>query len=131
MKRGLTHQEAMAYVGVKRRTFDEVWRPNLVAMRQGSCIVFDRQDIDRLFDRFKQEAAGQLPSANESTGMAGQAHNGVLNERPIQTEGVTIWASQHGGFTPTKTDSGRSTNGSGALDFASAASRVLEKRKAG
>lgn len=24
--RGLTHAEAMAYVGVKRRTFDEVWR---------------------------------------------------------------------------------------------------------
>ena len=40
-KRGLTHQEAMEYVGVKRRTFDEVWRPQLVAMRQGACLVFD------------------------------------------------------------------------------------------
>ena len=39
-KRGLNHQEAMTYVGVKRRTFDEVWRPQLVAMRQGACVVF-------------------------------------------------------------------------------------------
>ena len=57
-KRGLNRQEAMAYVGVKRRTFDEVWRPQLVAMRQGACMVFDRQDLDQLFDKFKQEAAG-------------------------------------------------------------------------
>lgn len=66
LKRGLTHQEAMEYVGVKRRTFDEVWRPQLVAMRQGACVVFDRLDLDRLFDRFKQEASGQPDAAGRT-----------------------------------------------------------------
>ena len=41
MKRGLTYAEALEYTGVKRRTFDEVWRPQLVAMRQGACVVFE------------------------------------------------------------------------------------------
>jgi len=57
LKRGLTYAEAMAYVGVKRRTFDEVWRPRLVAIRQGSSIIFDKHDLDRLFDEFKARAA--------------------------------------------------------------------------
>lgn len=60
-KRGLTHQEAIEYIGVKRRTFDEVWRPRLTAMRQGSCVIFDRHDIDKLFDEFKAVAAAAAP----------------------------------------------------------------------
>lgn len=55
-KRGLSHAEAIAYVGVKRRTFDEIWRPQLTAMRQGSVLLFDRHELDQLFDRFKSEA---------------------------------------------------------------------------
>ena len=131
LKRGLTHQEAMEYVGVKRRTFDEVWRPQLVAMRQGACVVFDRLDLDRLFDRFKQEASGQPDAANDSTGQALTAHKGGRNERPIKPKGVSIWAKTHGESTPKTTGSGRLTSGNGALDFASAASRALTKRNAG
>lgn len=59
LKRGLTHAEAIEYVGVKRRTFDEVWRPRLVAMRQGSCVIFDRHDLDKLFDEFKAASAAE------------------------------------------------------------------------
>lgn len=56
-KRGLTYAEALAYVGVKRRTFDEAWRPRLIAIRQGSCVIFDKRDLDQLFDEFKARAA--------------------------------------------------------------------------
>jgi hypothetical protein len=48
--RGLSLADAMAYVGVKRRTFDARWRPRLVALQQGVTTIFDRQDLDRLFD---------------------------------------------------------------------------------
>ena len=44
LKRGLTLQEAMEYVGVKRRTFDEVWRPQLVGMRAVELDA-DRRDF--------------------------------------------------------------------------------------
>jgi len=131
LKRGLTHQEAMEYVGVKRRTFDEVWRPQLVAMRQGACVVFDRLDLDRLFDRFKQEASGQPDAANDSTGQALPAHNGGRNERPIQPKGVSIWAKTQGESIPKKTGSGKSISGSGPLDFSSAALKVMTKRNGG
>ena len=56
-KRGFTRQEAMAYVGVKRRTWDTQWEPRLVGMPQGVCVIFDRYDLDRLFDEFKAAAA--------------------------------------------------------------------------
>ncbi|MDI9234357.1 hypothetical protein [Limnohabitans lacus] len=130
-KRGLTHAEAMAYVGVKRRTFDEVWRPKLVGMRQGACMVFDRLDLDRLFDQFKQEAAGQPVAANDSTSPASTAHNGDRNERPAIQKGEKSWAKKQGASTPTQTGYGRLTSGSVALDFASAASRAMTKRNAG
>jgi hypothetical protein len=131
LKRGLTLQEAMEYVGVKRRTFDEVWRPQLVGMRQGACVIFDRMDVDRLFDQFKQEASGQPDAANDSTSQESPAHNGGRNERPIQPKGEKIWAKTHGESIPKKMGSGKSTSGSGLLDFSSAASRVMTKRNGG
>lgn len=50
MKRGLSYTEAMTYVGVKRRTFDAAWRPRLRALHQGTSLIFDRDDLDRVFD---------------------------------------------------------------------------------
>ena len=129
LKRGLNHQEAMAYVGVKRRTFDEVWRPQLVAMRQGACVVFDRKDLDQLFDKFKQDSAVRPDDAANDA--AALAHNVPRNGRPVIKKGVITWAKTQGVSTPTKTGSGRSTGPSGALDFASAALRVMTKQNAG
>jgi len=36
MKRGYTYAEAMEYVGVKRRKFDEDWKPRLTPIQQGT-----------------------------------------------------------------------------------------------
>ena len=65
-KRGLTQQQAMAYVGAKRRTWEALWAPRLVAIKQGVCLIYDRHDLDRVFDQLKAEAAsavvpGQAP----------------------------------------------------------------------
>lgn len=67
-KRGFTQQQAMEYVGAKRRTWGAVWAPRLVAIKQGVCLIYDRHDLDRVFDQLKAEAAsavvpGQGPRA--------------------------------------------------------------------
>ncbi len=59
-KRGLTQQQAMAYVGAKRRTWEAVWAPRLVAIKQGVCLIYDRRDLDRVFDQLKAEAASAV-----------------------------------------------------------------------
>lgn len=59
-KRGLTQQQAMAYVGAKRRTWEALWAPRLVAIKQGVCLIYDRRDLDRVFDQLKAEAASAV-----------------------------------------------------------------------
>ena len=130
LKRGLTHQESMEYVGVKRRTFDEVWRPKLVAMRHGASLVFDRIDLDRLFDEFKQAAAHHSGSANNLPDQPIPAQIKDKNIRPIKSNGVQKWDKACVVSIRKKTDCGKSTNGNSALDFASAASKALMKRNA-
>lgn len=133
MKRGLTQQEAMAYVGVKRRTWEALWAPRLVGMPQGVCVIYDRQDIDRLFDEFKRQAAGEgepLHAANDSQPAPG--HNAPRNGWPSEEKGRNTWAKKCGASTPRKTTTpGKSTSGGAALDFASAVSLVTKKRNAG
>jgi hypothetical protein len=120
MKRGLTYLEAIDYVGVKRRTFDIRWRPHLAAMAQGTSLIFDREDLDKLFDRFKAISA----DGSEGAARGSTAQNSGRNGRPIVEKGVKEWAERQPGSTPEKTEPGRSTSGIAALDFASAASRV-------
>lgn len=129
MKRGYTYAQAMAYAGVKRRTFDTTWRPRLVAIRQGSCLLYDRADLDRLFDEFKADAAGAPQAANDPAAQI--PHNGPRNGRPARTKGVKPWAEQQQGSTLTEMAPGKSTSGICSTDFVSAASQVLAKRKAG
>jgi hypothetical protein len=129
MKRGYTYAQAMAYAGVKRRTFDTKWRPRLVAIKQGSSLVYDRADLDRLFDEFKADAAGAPQAANDPDAQI--PHNGPRNGRPDRNKGVKPWAEQQRGSTPTERTPGKLTNGFCNTDFVSAASQVLAKRKAG
>lgn len=91
LKRGFMHQESMEYVGVKRRAFDEVWHPKLVAMRHGASLVFDCKDLDRLFDEFKQSAAGHSGSANNLPDQPIPAQTKDQNVWPIKSNGVQKW----------------------------------------
>ncbi|XXQ55655.1 hypothetical protein ACA040_004373 [Xenophilus aerolatus] len=131
MNRGLSYAEAMKYVGVKRRTFDEEWRPHLTAMRQGSCLVFDRFDLDALFDKFKSQAADGHGDDDGAERAANDEQNGTRNGRSITERGVTKWAKRHGASTPETTEPGRSTSGGASIDFATAASAALKKRNGG
>ena len=129
MKRGLTQQEAMAYVGVKRRTWEALWLPRLVGIQQGVCLIFDKNDLDRVFDDFKRDAEGRPPdAANDSD--HGQAQNAARNGWPTE-KGRNTWAKDKRASTPTKTTPGKLTSGGAVSDFASAVSLVLKRQKAG
>lgn len=90
-KRGLTCAEAMVYVGVKRRTFDELWRPRLTAVPQGTSLVFDREDLDRLFDEFKQTARGPRPT--QDTGVERWAVKTACTRTPREGGGSTSFTA--------------------------------------
>lgn len=132
MKRGLTYAEALEYTGVKRRTFDELWRPRLVAMPQGVVTIFDVHDLDRVFDEFKAQARGDIPPAEPANDSQGPVqHNAARNGRPIQQKGRAPWAKQQGESTPKKTDSGKSINGGRVSDFANEVLLLKARRKTG
>ena len=97
--RGLNIQEAMAYVGVKRRTFDEKWMPRLTTFNNGTSKIIDRLDLDVLFDEFKTEQ---------------------LNE--------TKWPAKQQVYKSKQTEHSSSTKSSEVSDFATAASKALKKR---
>lgn len=130
-KRGLNATEAAAYLGVKRRAFNEQWRPHLIAQRHGSSVIFDRHDLDRLFDQFKQKALDEArPAANDAPTTREQ--NGSRNGRPTNQKGwIRSWAKKPGASTPKQTGPGKSTSGGAVLDFASVASQILKKPTAG
>lgn len=48
-KRGFNCQEALHYLGIKRRAFDKYFRPWLNPVRLGTSVVFDRIDLDCVF----------------------------------------------------------------------------------
>ena len=127
MKRGLNSAEAMEYLGMRRRTFESTVRPHLTALRLGTSLVFDVQDLDRVFDEMKQQSG--VPAVDDAE--PGAAQNARWNGRPVARKGEKRWAETHGASTPTKRAPGRSTSTGEALDFASAASRVLRKRTGG
>lgn len=127
MSRGLPATQAMAYLGLKRRSFENHIRPRVTAIRVGTSLIFDVHDLDRAFDELKAASQGEAHSATASV----PAQNALRNGRPIPQKGVEPWADQHGGSTPTKAEPGRSTKSGAALDFASAVSQVLARRKPG
>ena len=51
-KRGFNFQQAMAYLGVKRRAFELHFRPYLTVVRRGTSVPFDRIDLDRVLDEY-------------------------------------------------------------------------------
>lgn len=98
--RGLNINEAMTYVGVKRRTFDEKWMPRLTTFNNGTSKIIDRVDLDRLFDEFKSE----------------------------QPNGDKQWQAKQREYKSKAMEPFQSTRSSKVSDFEQAASRVLKKR---
>ncbi len=122
MKRGLSYAETLAYVGVKRRTFDKVWRPLLSPMRQGTTVVYDREDVDHLFDEMKRRA--EAPASN--TAQNG-AQNGGGNERPTHDKGVKSWADKLAVSTAKQAETGVLTRCTEAPDYFSVSAAIRKQ----
>ena len=105
-KRGFNCQEALHYLGIKRRAFDKYFRPLLSPIRLGTAVVFDRIDLDRVLEEHKSR-----------------------NGRPVE-KGVDSWAEHNPASIKTSKASGGLIRSTKALDFVSALSAV-KKRKAG
>jgi hypothetical protein len=127
VKRGLNTTEAMAYLGVRRRAFESMFLPLLRPFRIGTSTMHDIDDLDRAWSAVKE----QRLQRHAEVAPSGPAHNERRNGRPTSLKGVNTWAETHGASTPTKTVPGKLTSGGEALDFASVASKVLGRRKAG
>ncbi len=144
MKRGLTYLEAIEYVGVKRRTFDMQWRPHLVAIAQGTSLVFDRADLDRLFDEFKQNAAARVrgersgsapwPASRDCPHPAEWNEQGPRAEvssledrRPTSRKGAEQWVVKTAS-TKTQRASGTSTSSTAVNAFKAVSDRIRKPR---
>ena len=56
--RGLSTEDALRYLGIKRRAFDTL-KVQLRPIRVGTSKLYDVRELDQLFDRLKgQQAAG-------------------------------------------------------------------------
>ena len=49
-RRGLNREDAIIYLGVKGTFFDKELRPKLHAIKMGTSLIFDRRELDNLFD---------------------------------------------------------------------------------
>jgi hypothetical protein len=135
MKRGLTYLEAMDYVGVKRRTFDVQWRPHLVAIPQGTSLIFDREDLDRLFDQFKQDTRRLAPPVGTSHAPVPEAYvpgsmepmpaavSSLADRRPTSRKGVERWVVKTAS-TKTQRAGGESTNSTAVNAFKAVSDRI-------
>ena len=105
-KRGFNSQEAMAYLGVKRKAFEKYFRPYLLPIKFGTSMVFDLIDLDRVMDDYK-----------------------IGNERLI-LKGEVIWAENKVASTKTTKIDGALIKSTTANDFESALV-LLKKHKTG
>lgn len=126
MRRGLTYEEAFEYVGVKRRTFDEKWKPLLRSMKQGTSTLYDKRELDSLFDQFMAKDATVAPSNYET-----KQEGGNSSESTFTSKGKQKWQAKQREYRQTKMEPGPSTRSSEGSDFMSAASKALKRPMTG
>ena len=126
MRRGFTSEEAMEYVKATRRTFDEKWKPRLRSMKQGTSIIYDKRELDFLFDQFMSNEATVAPSNDKA-----KQKDGDLSESILTNKGKQKWQVKQPGYSRTKMAPGPSTKSSEGSAFASAASKVLRRPMTG
>ena len=106
LKRGFNSQEAMAYLGVRRKAFDKYFRPKLIGTKFGTSVIYDRLDLDNILEHYKSR-----------------------NGRPM-LKGESKWAEDKMDSIKTSKACGALTRFTEALDFESV-SKAIKKQKTG
>ena len=105
-RRGLNRQDAIDYLGIKGTYFDQSIRPLLHARKLGTSVVFDRLELDSVFD--------QLILASGAVG-------------PIE-KGNPQWPKEPQVSPKPKTDAGESTKPTKELDFRDVLKRIKQRK---
>jgi hypothetical protein len=105
-RRGLNRQESISYLGVKGTYFDKDIRPLLHARRMGTSMVFDRIELDTVFDRLMLVGGDVGPTV----------------------KGATQWPKEPLESLPQKTDAGESTRPTKDLDFKDVLKRIKQRK---
>jgi hypothetical protein len=105
-RRGLNRQQAIDYLGIKRSHFDKEVRPLLSGIKMGTSMIFDRLELDTVFDEFKLAAGDVGP----------------------QEKGIASWPKEPQVSLKQKTGAGELTRPTKALDFKDALKRIKQRK---
>jgi hypothetical protein len=132
LPRGLNQEQACQYLGLKRRTF-EALKPQLRALKLGTSLVYDRRELDELFDRLMGEAHPVNLPGHQHKPPTGHPH-------PTISNGPAGGATSPSGLIPfqgapwrdkavsIKTPSaGESTRSSGVSAFRAVSTRIRKQ----
>lgn len=61
-KRGYSTAEAMAYLGVKRRAFEEHIAPHCFGVKIGTTKVWEKAELDAAWEKYKIDAGSERPA---------------------------------------------------------------------
>lgn len=132
--RGMSQEAAMAYLGVKRRTFESL-RHRLRPVPLGTSLVYDVRELDELFDSLKAEAllATGDAQAGRQLATAPATSRGTPVSAPSPThpaqKGTRNWVSNVASIR-TEMERGEST-ASTAVSAFNAVSELIKKQKRG
>jgi hypothetical protein len=105
-RRGLNRQQAFDYLGVKSSYFNKEIRPLLTAMRMGTSVVFDRHDLDIVFERIKLALGDVGPTV----------------------KGEAQWPKEPPESSKQKTAAGGSTRLTREIDFRDVLKRIKQRK---
>lgn len=107
-RRGLNRQQAIEYLGVKASYFDKVIRKKLKSFKIGTSEIFDRYELDNLFDQFMLVGGNVGP----------------------KEKGERQWPKESQEFMKRMMENGELTKATKAQDFKAVLERIM-KQKAG
>jgi hypothetical protein len=105
-RRGLNRQQAITYLGIKGTYFDKTIRPKLHAIKMGTSVIFDRHELDSIFDEIMI-----------SDGDVGPPEKGFEKwpKKPLES-------------CKQRTDAGGSTKPTKELDFRDVLKRIKQRK---
>ena len=106
IQRGFNRQQAISYLGIKGSFFDKAIRPMLVGVRMGTAMIFDRFELDTVFEQFKLAAGDVGPT----------------------TKGVVAWPKNSREYLQHKMDAGESTRPTKELDYRDVLKRIKQRK---
>lgn len=105
-RRGLNRQQAIDYLGVKGTHFDKEIRPRLRGIKMGTSMVFDRLELDTIFDQIML----------------------VVGDVGPTVKGVTQWPKEPRELLKQKTVAGESIRPTKEFDFRDVLKRIKQRK---